>query len=270
MTFLDPVPHHADHDRLLIAALAAGDLEPAERARAERLVAACSECAALAGDLRAIARATTAEALPVPARGRAFTLRPQDAERLRPGGWRAILRQLGSPRWSFTRPLAAGLTTLGLAGLLVAALPAALPLAATPAGAPAPSAEALLAPSGGVERDTASEYAPDGQTDPPPASAAPMAPAVPPAASPSVGITSGSGGSDPGQAESPDPDRPTTPAEGPTTGRADELDQSASGDGAAEAAVARDGFSMLAIVAGTLVIVGLGLFALRWAAGRLA
>jgi hypothetical protein len=128
---------HAAHDRLLIAALAADDLTAGERERAEVFVAHCAPCAELAADLRAIAQATSATRLPVPARPRSFTLSPDDAARIRPSGWRAFVRRFGSADWSFTRPLAAGLTTLGLAGLLVSALPG-FPSAA-PAASPAAS-----------------------------------------------------------------------------------------------------------------------------------
>ncbi len=139
---------HARHDALLIAAHAAGDLEGVERSRAEQLVAACHECTALERDLRAIALATTAANLPVPPRPRSFTLEPTDAARIRPSGWRGLIRRFASPDLSFTRPLAAGLTTLGLAGLLVAAMPGGLSSLGGSAAAPmALPSTAAAAPS---------------------------------------------------------------------------------------------------------------------------
>ena len=111
---------HAAHDTLLIAALAADDLTGAARSDAETRLAACPECAALHADLVAIAAATTA--LPAPARPRSFTLAPEQAARLAPSPWRRLLAGIGGPT-GFARPLAATFTTLGIAGLLLTALP---------------------------------------------------------------------------------------------------------------------------------------------------
>jgi len=112
---------HADHDLVLVAAHAAGDVTPAERTTAEALLAACPDCRELAGDIRAIAAATAT--LPAPARTRDFTLRPQDAARLRPRGWRRLAAALGNGPLELTRPLAPVLMTLGVVGLLVSGLP---------------------------------------------------------------------------------------------------------------------------------------------------
>lgn len=112
---------HADHDLVLVAAHAAGDVNAADRTTAEALLAACSECRELADDLRAIAAATAA--LPALARTRDFTLRPQDAARLRPRGWRRLAAAMGPAGLELTRPLAPVLMTLGLVGLLVSGLP---------------------------------------------------------------------------------------------------------------------------------------------------
>jgi anti-sigma factor RsiW len=114
---------HAGHDALLIAQYAADDLDPSERGVAEQLVAECAGCAQLAADLRLIARATAE--LPEPARPREFTLTPDQAARLRRHGWRGLLGGLGLGwvRTDVGRTLAAGLTTLGLAGLLIGVVP---------------------------------------------------------------------------------------------------------------------------------------------------
>ena len=97
----------------------------------------CGECAALHADLGAIAAAT--RALPDPIRPRSFTLSAEQAERLRPTGWRR-LSGLRLDQRRFTRPMAIACTTLGLAGLLLAALPSApLGLLTFVGGAAAPS-----------------------------------------------------------------------------------------------------------------------------------
>jgi hypothetical protein len=149
-----PPTAHADHDLVLVAAHAAGDVTAAERTTAEALLASCPDCRELAGDLRAIAAATAA--LPAPARTRDFTLRPQDAARLRPRGWRRLAAALGTTRLELARPLAPVLMTLGVVGLLVSGLPlvgslgsagAAPSLERTSAAAAAASAAASAAPA---------------------------------------------------------------------------------------------------------------------------
>jgi hypothetical protein len=126
------MPHlpasHADHDPLAIAAYAAGDATGPELDDALALVAACTDCAALHHDLRAIAAALPG--LPAPARTRDFRLTPDQAASLRPAGWRRLLAPLAGPRFAFAGPLGAGLATLGLAGFLVAGS-FGVPLAAT-------------------------------------------------------------------------------------------------------------------------------------------
>jgi len=112
---------HATHDLLLVAAFAAGDLEAADRTRAEAVVAGCAECSVLAADLVSIARATAE--MPMPRRPRDFFVSPADAERLRPHGLRRLAAAIAGPRVQLARPLAGGLMMLGVAGLLVASLP---------------------------------------------------------------------------------------------------------------------------------------------------
>ena len=151
---------HARHDRHLVAALAAGDLEPIARTDAEALVSACDDCAELFADLKVIAAATAA--LPDVPRTRDFRITAADAARLRPRGWRALVDAIGGARAGFTRPLAAGLTTLGLVGLLATTIPGALsgqggaPAAAAPddgarfSYASAAPASAAAAPAAGA------------------------------------------------------------------------------------------------------------------------
>ncbi len=112
---------HESHDLLLVAAFAADDASPADRERALTLLETCTDCAILAADIRAIVSATAV--LPAPVRRRDFRLTEADAARIRPAGWRRALRSLAGPRLAFTRPLAAGLTTLGLVGVIVTSVP---------------------------------------------------------------------------------------------------------------------------------------------------
>ena len=144
----DPV--HAVHDHELIAGLAAGDLAPAEHARAAALTQACHDCLALHDDLIAIARAT--RTLPVEAAPRDFRITAEQAARLRRTGWLAALLRPFGARASAARPLATAFTTLGLVGVFVAIL---LPgmfggaaLSAAPEAAPAMGAPGSEAPAG--------------------------------------------------------------------------------------------------------------------------
>jgi hypothetical protein len=129
---------HTTHDLALIAAAAADDLAGAAVREAAELIATCEECRTLHADLVAIAAAT--RALPEPIRPRSFTLSTEQAERLRPTGWRR-LSGLRLDQRRLTRPMAIACTTLGLAGLLLAALPSApLGLLSFGGGAAAPAA----------------------------------------------------------------------------------------------------------------------------------
>jgi len=105
---------HATHDRLLIAAYAAGDVDEAALAEAERLIRRCAECARLADDLRAIAASLPEAALP--RRPRDFRLDEATAQRARGRGLGWSWARLSST----FRPAGAALATLGLAGLLLA------------------------------------------------------------------------------------------------------------------------------------------------------
>jgi hypothetical protein len=113
-------PDHAQHDTTLIAGHAAGDLIATQASAASALLASCSDCTLLHRDLVAIAAATCA--LPRAARApRDFRLDAEQAVRLRRGSWlRVLLRPFASAH-SAARPMAAAFTSLGVAGLLVAA-----------------------------------------------------------------------------------------------------------------------------------------------------
>jgi hypothetical protein len=125
---------HDRHDRFLVAALAAGDLEAQALSDAEELVASCSDCSELLADLRSIAAATAA--LPLLPRSTDFRLSPETAERLGARGWRGVLVQLADSRFGFSRPLAVGLTTLGLVGVIAGSIPGSMG-GASYGGAPA-------------------------------------------------------------------------------------------------------------------------------------
>jgi hypothetical protein len=116
----NPNLDHAEHDVTLIAGHAAGDLVAADRSRAEALLATCAACADLRRDLLAITVATRLLPAPV-APARDFRLTPAQAERLRKGSWLGrVLRPFAATQ-SAARPMAAAFTSLGVAGLLVAA-----------------------------------------------------------------------------------------------------------------------------------------------------
>jgi hypothetical protein len=118
-----PANDHATHDPLLIAADLDGTLDARDVGRVGDWLAACADCERLRSDLAALALAT--RTLPTPMRPRDFQLTQADAGRRSAGGWRRVLAAIASPRDTFTRPLAVGLTTLGLAGLVIANIPTA-------------------------------------------------------------------------------------------------------------------------------------------------
>ena len=134
---------HAGHDPLLIAALLDRPSGPvldraAGSAPAGGQPPACAGCRALLDDITAIAAVLPEMA--VPPRPREFALSVEQAARLRRRGLAALLGRVGTARDAVTRPLAVGFTTLGLAGLLVAAAPVGLPLAGGGAASLAPEA----------------------------------------------------------------------------------------------------------------------------------
>jgi hypothetical protein len=256
---------HARHDPEWMAALASRDpdLSAAERTSAEAALMSCGACADLFAELVAVSAAIPSAA--IPARPRDFTLTPADAARLRPRGLRRWLAGIGSVRDGITFPLAMGLTTMGIAGLLVATVPGAL---SSMSGATAGAApETLSAVGAAIPAPAAASEAPVAASRAAAASAAP-APAASPEAAESVdgnalnplepdavgggGVFSGDGG-DGGERSSADGQRQDV------------------NDMTADASIREEnsGFSTLMIVAATLLIAGLGLFALRWSARRL-
>ena len=253
---------HAAHDPSWMAALASRDpdLSTAERASAEAALASCGSCADLFAELVAVSAAIPSAA--IPARPRDFTLTAADAERLRSRGLRRWLAGIGSVRDGVTFPLAMGLTTMGIAGLLFATVPAALSGMGGAASGPAPQ-ELSTVGAPVPERALASAAAA--------ASAAPTDIAAPAAGAASAAPSAGS--ADVYEFSTIDPD---------TTGE-DSVFSGDGGDGtratgqrqganemSQDASILGDltGQSVLLLVGATLLIVGLGLFALRWTARR--
>jgi hypothetical protein len=277
---------HATHDTLLVAALADRTVPEPDRDRAEALIARCGLCRSLHADLLAIRTATIA--LPPATRSRDYTLTEADAVRLRPRGLRRIAAVFGSARDGFSRPLAIGLTTLGLAGLIAANIPSfgagttlqtvgsgvtsdsskvELNAAATNPGSGTGAGAALapVAPAASAAASAAavSSSKPDYGTNRASAAAAPVASAAPPAPEATTD-TSGKTLADAGASPSQDD---TTIFEGQDAGNS----PGATGGGTlglASEPAGDNGISLLVIVSGTLLIAGLGLFALRWTSRR--
>ncbi len=243
---MPPVPHTsaalAEDHAALIVALDGGDLAGAERGRAEALVESCAGCAALRADLAAIRGAMAS--LPVPPRRRDFQLNPEDAARFRPTAWRRLLGWLAAPG-STVRPLATGLATLGVVGLLLTAgLPGlgggatTLSTVGTPAEVPAPD-------GGGVEGYGA-------------AASPEVQPAALPTAAPSAAGLAGTSGD---AAASP-----AVPERNATTGATDQM----AGKGIDEATATASGPPLALILSGVLLAAGLALFGARALALRRA
>jgi hypothetical protein len=276
---------HASHDTLLVAALADRTVAGPERAAAEGLVATCSLCARLHADLVAISTAT--RQLPAPARTRDFMLTPADAERFRPSAWRRFIAAFGSSRDTLSRPLAAGLTAIGLAGLLFATIPgtfgqettilstvgsavgqgAGQDLTAAPSGALSVAGGAVAAPAAspasgnddGAARASGFVAAP-AVPPVPAASVAPVKQAVPGASGgfgsivqPSEDVYSGSGEGSGVVAEA------TAAAPSAATDLADSTAPPGRSSG---------GPSTMVVVSGALLLIGLALFAVRWTSRR--
>ncbi len=242
---------HASHDQLLIAALADHAASGIERDEAEELIATCHACAVLHQDLLALSLAT--HALPALSRPRDFTLSAADASRLRPAGWRSWISGFGSSRDALSRPLAMGLTTLGLAGLLVATIPAAL---SGPASGPGIQAAVGDSTGGARAQQDLLIGSPPAEDSSVPAAAA-AAPSEPVAelAQPGAAVTPG-GEFDSGNTY---------------TGSGEAATSDSSGfDTSTKALESEPPRSVMIILAGLLLVVGLGIFALRWTARRTA
>lgn len=267
---------HAAHDPELISAAVDPTLEGPERLMADAWLATCATCAELHADLLAIASAQLA--LPTPARRRDFQLTPADAHRLRPRGFQAILAAIGSSRDAFSKPLAVGLTTLGLAGLLVVTVPS-LGLGGTTSlilstvGGPVNAYD--IAKSG--DPDAISETAGDGTVFGGQDNTPSAAPSTAAAAAPEFTAAASAAAS---AAPLPDAAGPIAQSASPREAAASLAPDTASGgdptigtngttDESLRLSSEVEGPSSLLIASVVLLAAGIGLFAARWGARRL-
>jgi hypothetical protein len=249
---MPPAPHspaaEAQDHASLIVALDAGDLAGDDLVAAEALASSCTGCAALVRDLAAIRGAMAA--LPVPPRRRDYRLTDADAARLRPGGWRRLVDWLAAPG-STVRPLATGLATLGVVGLL---LTAGLP--GVTGGFGSGASGPLLSTVGGPLENQAPSGA-GGAGDPytyAPAAAPTAAPAAAPSAGP-AGLT---------EAASPEP----SAARRSTTGTEDAARDD--GETATKLAATGPGVPVGVVLSAVLLAAGLALLLARAIALRRA
>jgi hypothetical protein len=264
---------HTTHDPILVAALTDRSPTATDRAAAEALVAGCSLCAQLHADLVALGAA--ARAMPTPARPRDFVLTPADAEHLRPTGWRRFVTAFGTARDGFSRPLAVGLTTLGLAGLLVTTVPSLLPVSSATSGGPSAAEDS----SGGISSlpaTVAGAAAGRASSVPGPlapgASAIADAPTGPPAfavasQAPAAAASNGYLGGLAAPPQTPLPQGTTTDAATKASGGVTN-DVEAMGQDNNLASRTDSGASARLILSGVLLLAGLGLFLLRWTVRR--
>jgi hypothetical protein len=246
---------HTRHDLLAVAALADRDATGEEAMRAQAQVAGCTECATLHAELVSLATAT--RQLPAIERPRDFQLRPEDARRFRPNRIRRLLGSFGTARDGFSRPLAAGLTTLGLAGLLLGILPGTLSFggaASAPGGSEAGSAPQQEIQQTQGAADSAAPAAAEGDA---------------PAAQPGSSQPTDRMGFDNGDGTIAAP----APSGANLYNQRDESDGgpvAIAGEPESLTTLSEDssGVSQLIVISGTLLIVGLGLFALRWTSRR--
>lgn len=265
-----------DHDETLIARLAADDLTGQEAVEAHQLVASCPACAQLHADLRSIMAATAG--LPAPRRSRDFQLTEADAARLRGTGLRRLLGRFGDPRLAFTRPLATGLVTLGIAGLVLAAAPSFLTFGAAGAAPALTSGAGESQGSGqpltgvyGAKSTAAPSAIPGGVDASMPSPAASGAPEVPSAAGSAVPTsvpTLASTSAAPSELNlGPATDTPTTaPSAAPAT---DQLPpDNVPGAKIVDVTAPPAGPPPLVLISVALLVVGIGLFLLRWVARR--
>ena len=236
-----PAPDHTTHDPLLIAAHLDGTLDARDATRVHDWLSGCSACVTLRSDLATLAVATREMAMPI--RPRDFTLSAADAQRATARGWRHWMAVIASPRDSLTRPLAVGLTTLGLAGLVITAIPtASLFGSASSAGAaPGPQVEMTGEDAGATSLEAPIKVASPTDTH----------------------LEDGYGGTVPlagmeGQS--------SVPNGGAESGRGN--DKHAPGDASVSAPPA-EGPSLLVLASMAMLLTGLALTLLRWGARRL-
>ena len=250
-----PAAEAADHAELIVA-LDAGDLAGPDLDRARALSASCAGCAALVVDLAAIRGALPA--LPVPPRRRDYRLTDEDAARFRPTGWRRALGWLAAPG-STVRPLATGLATLGVVGLL---LTAGLPGFGGGAAMAPVDTERVEAPAAGGAAQ-GDEYTMTG-----PAPAPTGAPAPVSTAAPAPGASGAPDGAGPAVAAPGEPSPDASAERNVTAGAPDDAGDAKLGE---TAAATGDGLPVGLLVSLALLASGIALFVARaLARGRLA
>ena len=269
MTDRHGAPAHSTHDTTLVASLADHSLPATERAAGMELVSTCADCAALHADLVALVVAT--RAMPTPPRRIDYRLTRGHAARLRPNPWRRLVAVVGSAHDGVTRPLAMGLTALGLVGVLVASAPTILQPAG--AGTSAPSSQAV-----GESQPIINAAPAPGAVDTPAAAPrpAPLSHPGPPTLA-EVVIRTGTGRRECARHSGRWPARPQA------SGCADRgRDGKGCGGRSGRDAHPRwprrprcrpaddSGGDALLVVSAAFLLVGLGLFLLRWGARRLA
>ena len=124
---------HRRHDRLLVARFAVGDAGFGQDHEAAGLVRRCSECAALAADIKAISGSVAK--LPATPRPRDFRLTTEQAANLRGSRLDRWLRTITGSGWATVRPLAAVALSVGLVMSVVGVLPGLGAAAPVPLGA---------------------------------------------------------------------------------------------------------------------------------------
>jgi hypothetical protein len=219
---------HTQHDPLLVAAYATGDLAGPEHTEARSSIEECADCVLLGAELRAISAATAR--LPEPVRTRDFGVSPAQAARLR--SWpRRLLALLAGGRSPLVPRLAASLTSLGVAGLLLASAPGFLP---------APAGPAYWDTRGSTDAMSGDQWGGTGQ------GAVREGEAPDDGAAPVVGPPRDMGG--------PASDKAGGDGPGPMDGGTSTLQTSTP--------------STLVVLSGSFLIVGLSLLAVRWSVGR--
>jgi hypothetical protein len=265
---------HDRHDRFLIAALAAGDLDARALTDAHELVAACADCAELLADLRSIAAATAA--LPPLPRSTDFRLSPDTAARLGARGWRGFLVRLADSRFGFSRPLAVGLTTLGLVGAIAGSIPGAMGgFGAGPAPAGQVSGNALNATQDqGESRSSAgaagASVAPAAGAPVPP-TAAPVAAGSPaPTALYPVAVAPSPAARDAASsAPSPPPYGAFAEAPSPQATKGTSQESSRGAQSFSSGSTGSPGPPLLLVGSIALLLVGLGILGAQWVATKL-
>ena len=279
---------HARHDAALIAAFAdrANDLSDADRVAVQDRIAACEGCRDVFADLVVIRDQLVASG--TPARPRDFTLSVEDARRLRSTGWRRAVGFFGSARDAFSRPLAISFTTIGIVALVVTASPlsfgvlggqsASAPAletigngvgaaggasAAPSAGGGEPSREiagVVASPAASAAASAASEAAP---------SASMAATAAPAPASFAASQAAASAATGPSSKDGDDGQVFTGSNDTDNVYGDDDGDATDATTGVAGRSLMSGGPSLGILIGGICLVLGVGLFALRWTSRRI-